>query len=544
MKKIFFTISLLAYSVATVHAQSDANYTPYNNFPAIFGRQTMNGGTARYTAIGGAGVSLGADLGAAYVNPAGLGMYRKSEFSFSPNFGFSGSNTSFIDPNNSTSDDKGSFGISNLGIALCSNKSDLDKSDWRGGTFSLGMSRTNSFHNRISFRGTDEQSSMSDAFVEQANGIPVSEIEQEDPYSDAGSGIFSLPALAYYSYLIGPTGPEQYTNYKQFEIFDKEATYTTKGSQQQWNIAYGANYKDKLFIGGTLGINSINHRQDLSYTEISDYSYNPDDSTYMFDDFTYNENIKTKGTGINLKLGYIYKISDVVRIGSTVTSPTYYWMNEQTNMDVTVNFPSYLLDDYGNPLGTTAEGGSNLIKYNYTTPAKIAIGTSFFAGKAGFFSADLEYVPYQLSDLSPRNKDLDFDSPLTPRAKAEIKNTFSNANNFISQQYKNTLNLRLGGELRLDIFRLRAGLAYLPTPYQSNDNVKRDIAQISGGVGVRLNDAYFDLGLVNSRFESSYQPYTLNTTTDLFTGDFITAPTAISKNSLTNVVLTVGFYFE
>ncbi len=544
MKKVFLSISLLAYSVLTANAQSNQDtYSPYNNLPAIFGRQTVNGGTARYTAIGGAGVSLGADLGAAYVNPAGLGMYRKSEFSFSPNFGFSGSNSTFIDDAYSTRDKKGSFGISNLGIAICGNKSDLDKSAWRGGTFSLGVSRTNSFHNRVSFGGSDELSSMTDAFVEQANGTPVSELEEQSPYSDEGSGIYSIPALAYYSYMIGPIASDQYTNYKGNEIFEKQATYTTKGSQQQWNIAYGANYKDKLFIGGTLGINTINFREDLTYSEITDYTYNTNGQTNMFDDFTFNQNTKTKGTGVSLKLGYIYKASDVVRLGTTVTTPTYYWMTEETNMDISANFPNYIVDEDNVPLISTTAAGSNTLKYNYTTPVKLAVGTSFFLGKAGFISADMEYIPYQLSDMSPRSKDLDFNSSLSPAGKAEIKKTFSNANNFITQNYRNTLNLRLGGEIRADIFRLRAGLAYLPTPYRYSDDVKRDVAQISGGIGIRLEDAYFDLGLVNSRFESSYQPYSVNNTYD-YNGDLITAPTAKSKNSLTNVVLTVGFYFE
>jgi hypothetical protein len=193
---------------------------------------------------------------------------------------------------------------------------------------------------------------------------------------------------------------------------------------------------------------------------------------------------------------------------------------------------------------STSEGGSSRLKYTYVSPVKLAIGTSIFAGKAGFLSADMEYIPYQLSDLSPRSKDLEYDSPLSAAGKAEIKRTFTNANNFIIQNYKNVLNLRLGGELRLDIFRLRAGLAYLPTPYEYSDNVKRDIAQISGGVGIRLEDFYVDLGLVNNRFESSYQPYYLQNTIDPVTLTPITAPTAKTKNSLTNVVLTMGFYFE
>ncbi len=523
MKKVFFSASMFMWTL-TFHATAQ-----YDHYASLFGRQTGGGGTARYASIGGAATTLGADLGAAYVNPAGLGMYRKSEFSFSPNFGFAGSNSSFLD-NTGEQERKGSFSFSNLGIAICGLKSDLDKSDWRGGTFSLSMSRTNNFHNRIGFSGLDEHTSMADFFVENANGTSQANLDAQSPYDPYGDGITSLGGLAYWTSMIEPdtnsSSPNQYQNYKEFDIFDKEATYTTKGAQYQWNIAYGANYKDKLYLGGVLGINTINFREDVVYSEYTDGSYNTGGVTNMFDNFTFNDYNKIKGTGVNLKLGYIYKISDVVRIGTTITTPTYYWMNQEYSSDLSVTYPPHLLG--GETVSESTTPG--YFKFNYTTPLKLAMGTSIFAGKNGFISADLEYIPYQLSDLSGRTSADD--------------RFFRPYNKIISDSYKNVLNLRLGGEARIDIFRLRAGLAYLPNPYSYSDNVNRDIAQISGGVGVRLNDVYFDLGIVNSSYASSYQPYAVYNTYDSFTGQRLTAPTATSKNSLTNIILTLGFYFE
>jgi hypothetical protein len=515
MKKIFFSAASLLLLAGSANAQ-------YDNYAALFGRQTSFGGTARYAAIGGAGTALGGDLGAATVNPAGLGMYRKSEFSFSPNFGSGGSNTTFLD--NTDHDNKGSFSISSLGIAICGAKDDLDKSDWRGGTFSLGMSRTNNFHNRVSFSGVDDantKSSIADNFVQNANGIAEQDLAN-----------YPLPYLAYSTYLINPIVPggNQYTNYLDslggFGSMAKEGTYTTKGGQYQWNIAYGANYKDKFYIGGGLGITSINFKEDLTYTETHDYSNVPGGSTASFDVLTFNDNNQVKGTGVNFKLGYIYKVNDILRLGTTVTTPTYYWMNQQYSSDLTVSYPSYVLDENGNPLGTKSQSTDpGYFKFNYTTPVKLAVGASIFAGKSGFISADMEYIPYQLSDLSGRNN---------------ADNKFlKQYNRIITNSYQNVLNLRLGGELRVDIFKLRAGLAYLPNPYKSSDDVNRDVAQISGGAGVKLNDFYIDLGIVNTRYESSYQPYSLNS--DYNIGP---APIAVSKNSLMNVILTMGFYFE
>ncbi len=509
MKKLFFSASIVTlFMVDSVSAQ-------YDGYAALFGRQAFSGGTARYLAIGGAATSLGADLGAAGVNPAGLGMYRKSEFSFSPNIGFSGSNTSFL--GGSQRDSKGSFSLSNLGVAFCGVKDDLDKSDWRGGTFSVTMNRTNNFNNRISFSGVDSHSSMADYFVQLANNTPESTLINQDPTSNTGTGITSLAGLAYWTYLINPKikGGNTYTNYLSTESLTKNATYTTTGAQYQWNIAYGANYKDKLYIGGGLGITSINFKEALNYTETTD------NSAKAFSTFTFDDYNKIKGTGVNLKLGYIYKLSDVIKFGSTITTPTYYWMNQQYSSDLAAIYPS--TNTSNAPSGTSLYQSTvpGYFKFNYTTPLKLAAGMSIFAGKSGFVSGDIEYVPYQLSNFSSKNNS---------------DNAFLQSyNKIISNSYSNVVNLRLGGELRLDIFRLRAGLAYLPNPYKYSDGVNRNIEQISAGAGVKLGNTYFDFGLINTRYQSTYQPYTL---------DNFPTPTAISQNSFINAVFTIGFYFE
>jgi hypothetical protein len=523
MKKIFLS------TIALAGMMTSAAYAQYDSYAPLFGRTTANGGTARYTAIGGAGTSLGADMGAAYVNPAGLGMYRKSEFTFTPNFGFSNSNTSFLGENEK--DNKGSFSISNIGIALSNIKDDIVPGDWRGGTFSITMNRTNSFHNKISLTGVDAQNSMADYFTQAANGTPYTYFEDyESPFNSQSAGITSLGGLAYWSYLITPEvyADNQYYNDMQEETVLKEATYTTKGAQYQWNAAYGASYKDRLYIGGGIGLSTINFREDLSYTESVGYSPNNKSDRFIsypdtVDYFTFNDYNKVKGTGVNLKLGYIYKISDVVRIGTTITTPTFYWMNQEYNSELSVTYdPNITVGNPPTALGTQAFSTTpGYFKFYYTTPLKVSQGLSIFAGKHGFITADVEYIPYHLSDISGRNSaDDKFLKPY---------------NKIISNSYKGTFNFRTGAELRLSDFRLRGGFAYLPSPYVLSDGINRDIMQISGGVGARLDNMYIDLGIVNTRYNSSYKPYSLSNQQ---------TATAQAKNSLVNVLLTFGFYFE
>src|ERR1044071_5537366 len=56
---------------------------------------TVPSGTARNQAIGGAMGSLGGDITSTFVNPAGIGFYKTSEFVFTPSMSFFGGKGSF-----------------------------------------------------------------------------------------------------------------------------------------------------------------------------------------------------------------------------------------------------------------------------------------------------------------------------------------------------------------------------------------------------------------------------------------------------------------
>src|SRR5450432_4629058 len=60
---------------------------------------TRPSGTAREQAIGGAMGSLGGDISANYVNPAGLGFYKTDEVVISPGWAFDVSKTGYLSNN-------------------------------------------------------------------------------------------------------------------------------------------------------------------------------------------------------------------------------------------------------------------------------------------------------------------------------------------------------------------------------------------------------------------------------------------------------------
>src|SRR5258708_36760248 len=65
---------------------------------------TIPSGTARQQAIGGAMGSLGGDLTAGFVNPAGLGVYKTNEVVLTPGWRFLTDKTSYLGTNQSAAD--------------------------------------------------------------------------------------------------------------------------------------------------------------------------------------------------------------------------------------------------------------------------------------------------------------------------------------------------------------------------------------------------------------------------------------------------------
>ena len=74
MKRQFITIALLTLSGAAQAQNTFINEQLTNNSQDVIG-------TSRFVGMGGAMGALGADLGVMAWNPAGIGLYRKSDVS-------------------------------------------------------------------------------------------------------------------------------------------------------------------------------------------------------------------------------------------------------------------------------------------------------------------------------------------------------------------------------------------------------------------------------------------------------------------------------
>jgi hypothetical protein len=145
---------------------------------------------------------------------------------------------------------------------------------------------------------------------------------------------------------------------------------------------------------------------------------------------------------------------------------------------------------------------------------------------SGFVTADYEYTSYASMKMKMKNGG--------PNDQADSQTL----NQAIDNTYQAASNFRVGGELKLNIFALRAGFAYYGNPYKIS-GIDGSRKYYTGGVGYRNRGLYIDLALVYGSNTRQDQPYTV-----LPNQENVPSPKpAEIKNNIANVTATVGFKF-
>ena len=152
-RKVFALGGMLCLLASSSFAQS------YVESALLFSR-TMPGGSARIQGMGGSQIALGGDFSSTLSNPAGLGMYNRSEVTFTPALSFYDTRAQYL--GNEDEDSKSVFNIP--GISFVFNLP-RDRNGFVGGSFGISMSRTNDFNRSISYHGTNEDNSIIDYFL-------------------------------------------------------------------------------------------------------------------------------------------------------------------------------------------------------------------------------------------------------------------------------------------------------------------------------------------------------------------------------------------
>lgn len=458
------------------------------------------GGTSRIKALGNAGTAVGGDLSSVGNNPAGLGFFTHSEFSITPEYNGSKVNSSYFGTAQQASKDQ--VNLSNAALVLygkLNTPKGTDKTKgWLSFNFGVAYNRTNNFYQNLSYGGKNPNTSINNYYAEQANA--------------GGIGTGSLAGGAYDQNLIDQYANGTGTIYKSNSLAgvnQQKNSYST-GGQSQIDLSFGTNYSNKLYLGFGIGITDIRYNTTSDFLESGTASVLENGvAVNRAYNSTYSQYQATRGTGFNAKFGIIYKAAEAVRLGATITTPTWsniddvYSESLSTRLSNT-NGGNYNSDDYP-------------FNYNLRTPFKVAGGVSVFLGKIGFITGDVEYQDYSLIHLSTSNN-------------SGTGQSFFNAdNNDISTLYRSVVNAHVGAEIKADQLYIRGGYGVQGNPLKQYGG---NINTVSGGLGYRFGSYYIDATYTHVQSNATVFPYELTTATNYGAG---------LKNSLNNVFLTLGF---
>ncbi|MEO7393656.1 MAG: aromatic hydrocarbon degradation protein [Chitinophagaceae bacterium] len=516
MRKIFLLLTCIV-SAAALFAQEPADALRFSWY--------TSSGTARQQAVGGAMASLGGDLTAAYINPAGLGFYKTGDFVLTPGFNFLNNKSTYY--GRTEKDKKNNFSFGTSGIVIGS-RTDPDRKGKTGSSsFAIAINRTANFGSNLLYRGVNNQSSYSQKFLE--------ELKQDNITTDAAATNYPFgTSLAINTYWID-TADGWTAGNKTFKSLAtpllqtggllQEQQVINKGGISELALAFAGSQKDKFFFGFTLGIPFLNYSKESTFSEADPSS----DNTNRFDFASITENLTTKGTGLNLKLGVIYKPVEYLRLGLAIHTPTFYRLIDKYNTSVTTNTELFKGTLTQQSSGFT-DGQDGQFSYWLFTPYRIMASASYVLREVedvrkqkGFITADIEYINYKASSYTtdPEGDD-----------SQESNDYLKSLNKAIDNTYKSALNFKVGGELKFTTIMARLGAAYYGNPYKDVAGAKGNRFLLSGGLGYRNKGMFIDLTYVHNMTKDVHYAYRLQN-----------APFSAAniKSTAGNAILTVGF---
>jgi long-subunit fatty acid transport protein len=457
------------------------------------------GGTARSVAIGGGMGALGGDFSVASTNPAGLAMFRRSEFTFTPTFVNSSDESQLEGQNDPYSRNKFNFNFNNIGLVFPSRPS--RSLNWTNTAFGFGLNRLGGYQQKAYFEGTSA-GSITDRWVELADGFSPDNLGVETGLAFDAEAIYNPDE----------NNPSLYaSDFLPEETLWRSQNIKRKGSYNELVFSYAGNYKERLMIGATVGIPLVNFEETKTYTESDEEGTNP-----VFNELTYVQRLTTSGAGINFKLGVIYRASQMVRLGAAIHTPTGIGLKDDfsANLDY-----SYSID--GTILAGAAETTDNTFEYRMRTPWRVIGSAALVFSKSGFLTAEVEYLDYTNAKFN-----------FTNAADGGDPNYEANLNQQVKDRLTSAVNIRLGGEYALDKFRFRGGYAISQPAYADGFE---PIGTLSLGAGAWWSEGFFmDIAYRRQLSEGLYSPYVFNDEPQQYVSQ---------KDVRNHFLVTLGFKF-
>ena len=396
---------------------------------------------ARSLGMGNAYTGVANDYSALYWNPAGLAQSEHGEFSIGlSNLNYKNTSTFFL-TNQDYSLNSTNLNAIGLVYPVAVRRGSL--------AIAFGYSRQSDFTTGVSFQGFNPGSSIIQTYARDGAAAP----------SDLSGN------LAYQLYL---ANLDSVTGRFQSPItgrLTQVGTVIEGSGLNNWSIGAGIDIARNLSAGLTVTFLSGTYKYDRTYKEqdkANIYAVIP----YDFNELTIEDNIRSDITGVNGKLGILYRDPGHFRFGITVKTPTSFQVEETFSTSARSHFDN--VDATGNQdYGPFDSPGSD--KYDVVTPWVFGAGASVILRDL-MLSGDVEYTDW--TQLEFRNANADVIAENTT-----IKNLFVA-----------TANLRAGAEYDLQSVRLRGGFIYNTSPFKG-DPTSFDQKFVTAGIGVLLGES-------------------------------------------------------
>jgi len=239
-------------------------------------------GSARFMGAGKAFGAVGAEFSALNLNPAAIGLYKKSEITFTPLTVSVYKNTSGYNGTSILAQDvKYNIGSAGMVFAIPGISSTL----WKKIQIGFGYNRIKNFNNVFNIEGRSMGSTIGYDYAKGAEGLDYRDINNEDIWSDE-------MWLAWQYWLISPK-QGSYTSYiptlAGVDMF-QASSVTRRGGIDEMIFSLGTNYDDKLFLGATIGVPFINFTENRTYREVNDKA----DTIYNLQNFRINDKLTVR----------------------------------------------------------------------------------------------------------------------------------------------------------------------------------------------------------------------------------------------------------
>ena len=397
-------------------------------YDAVHIMENEEGFGVRSLAMGGAYVGIADDYSGIYWNPAGLGAIKTPIFHMS--MSHHQFNNRALYNGNTTINDHTFSKINSFGLALPFNTSQ--------GSFVMAMGYNNilDYDDMLLFEG----------YSSAYNDIGFY-LEDEDSTE------------AYYPFDVDANRLERVSN---------------EGGLHQWSIAGAVMLSPTFTVGVTASY--VYGKEDYHYL----FSQTDDDNIYNdypgdFDQYNVNQILQSNYNALNLKIGGMLKIRDMLKIGVVIASPTRISVDEFYSM----NDELYFDDGYLDSMSVSGQWD-----YHVRTPFYLDFGfaynNSILVLAASGRYRDWSQTRFDLND--EYLGDQDYQDLLYE-------------NDLIGLNYRATMEYRFGAEVNIEHLntKIRGGYTYIPSPMAEGNNAL-DKEVISGGVNFKI-DRNIDLDI-------------------------------------------------